>query len=191
MADPTPAGSDDLRQFLLVLRCQAGDEGAFARLYQEYSQRTQRYLIGLVDDDADDVQQEVWLAVYRGLRHLSNPRAFRTWLFQTTRHRAIDFLRRRRREHALLAAAAEAQLGADDGEPAPEPVWDAERLATDMAALPPALREVLVLRYQNDLSYADIALVTGCSVGTVRSRLHHAKRRLAELIKGAEHADQD
>ena len=189
MADTNPAASDDLRQHLLVLRCQAGDETAFARLYEWFGQRTLRYLVGLVDDDADDVQQEVWLAVYRGLRHLSNPRAFRTWLFQTTRHRAIDFLRRRRREHALLDVAG-AELLAAGGEAEPDPAGDAESLAGRMASLPPAQREVLVLRYQNDLSYAEIALVAGCSIGTVRSRLHHAKRRLGELTRGAEHADR-
>jgi RNA polymerase sigma factor (sigma-70 family) len=48
-----------------------------------------------------DVQQEVWLTVYRRIGGLSDPRAFRTWLFQTTRHRAIDFLRARKREREL------------------------------------------------------------------------------------------
>ena len=51
-------------------------------------------------------------------------------------------------------------------------------LSHALANLPPLHREVLLLRYQDDLSYEEIAAVVGCSVGTVKSRLHHAKRRL-------------
>jgi RNA polymerase sigma-70 factor (ECF subfamily) len=110
---------------------------------------------------------------------VAHPRAFRTWLFQATRHRAIDHLRRRRRERILLAdAASESEPAVEDAEPE---VRDLSGLADAMAGMTPAHREVLLLRYEDDLSYAEIALVTGCSVGTVRSRLHHAKRRLVEL----------
>ncbi|MEP6574093.1 MAG: sigma factor, partial [Gemmatimonadota bacterium] len=89
--------TEDLRLYLLVLRCQAGDEQAFARLFAWFGPRTLVLLRGMVNDEAEDVQQEVWLSVYRQLSTLSNPRAFRTWLFRTTRHRAIDCLRRQRR----------------------------------------------------------------------------------------------
>ena len=183
MAEHERAGANGLRLHLLVLRCQAGDERAFARLLDEFGTRTLAYLRGLVGDDAEDVQQEVWLAVYRGLHTLADPRAFRTWLFRTTRHRAIDFLRARRRERELVEDAA---LEADDattgdGDDALAPL-DASALAPALAELPPAQREVLLLRYQHDMSYAELALVTGCPVGTVRSRLHHAKRRLQELL---------
>ena len=86
---------------LLVLRCQSGDESAFARLFEWFGARTLADLQRLVGDDGEDVQQDVWLNVYRNLRTLHNPRAFRTWLFQTTRRRAIDFLRGRKREQEL------------------------------------------------------------------------------------------
>jgi RNA polymerase sigma-70 factor, ECF subfamily len=185
MAEHDRAGADGLRLHLLVLRCQAGDERAFARLLDGFGPRTLAYLRGLVGDDAEDVQQEVWLAVYRGIHTLADPRAFRTWLFRTTRHRAIDFLRARRRERELVEDAAleggDAASPAEDDDPlAP---LDASALAPALAELPPAQREVLLLRYQHDMSYAELALVTGCPVGTVRSRLHHAKRRLQELLE--------
>jgi RNA polymerase sigma-70 factor (ECF subfamily) len=191
------ADDDELRLHLQVLRCQAGDERAFAELFGRFAARTLRYLRGLVDDAAEDVQQEVWLAVYRGLASLSDPRAFRTWLYRTTRHRAVDFLRRRRRERELVAdvAAESAGAGAVAGDPdddplaPPEPL-DAGALHAALTALPPVQREVLVLRYQDGLSYAEIALVVGCSLGTVRSRLHHAKRRLHDLIAPAVRRDQ-
>ena len=88
--------------YLLVLRCQAGDEAAFGQLLTSFGSRTLAHLRTLVGDEAEDVQQEVWLAVYRRIGSLANPGGFRTWLFQTTRHRAIDYLRARRRELVLM-----------------------------------------------------------------------------------------
>lgn len=180
MAELRPATVDEVRLHLLVLRCQAGDERAFTQLIDSFGNRTLRYLRGLVRDAADDVQQEVWLAVYLGIRDLSNPRAFRTWLFRTTRHRAIDFLRREKRETELFVDAAmdvaDLTESADDSS---APVDD-RALDAAMALLAPAQREVLLLHYRDDLSYAEIALVVGCSIGTVRSRLHHAKRKVRE-----------
>ena len=105
MAKANPA-FEGLQLQLLVLRCQAGDEEAFAGLMRRFGHRTLAHLRALLGDDADDVQQEVWLTVYRDLRTLHNPRAFRTWLFRTTRHRAIDFRRARKRERELGDALA-------------------------------------------------------------------------------------
>jgi RNA polymerase sigma-70 factor (ECF subfamily) len=181
MAD-RPTRTDETRLYLLVLRCQTGDESAFARLMDEFGRRTLAHLRGLVGDAAEDVQQEVWLTVYRQVRGLSNPRAFRTWLFQTTRHRAIDFLRARRRERELLEDAGremDTSTAPDDG----GLDLDASRVGPALKALSPIHREALVLRYQEDMSYGEMAIVAGCSVGTIRSRLHAAKRRLQEVIR--------
>lgn len=166
---------------LLVLRCQAGDERAFERLLEQFGDRTLRYLRGLVGDAAEDVQQEVWLAVYRGVRTLAAPHAFRTWLFRTTRNRALDFLRRQKREWELLDDADVDAIGNAAAAPSPDTEM-ADAALDSLDALAPAHREVLLLRYRDDMSYEQIALVIGCSVGTVRSRLHYAKQRLHDAI---------
>lgn len=182
MNDPNPAGTDDLRLHFLVLRCQTGDERAFARLMEEFGSRTLRYLRGLVGESAEDVQQEVWLSVYRHIAGLAKPGAFRTWLFRTTRHRALDFLRKERRERELIAdvpidSVNETPIADDDAPPIDPAVPD-----DVFAELPAPQREVLLLRYRDDMSYAEIALIVGCSIGTVRSRLHYAKLRLQEFL---------
>lgn len=183
MPEQTSGGADAVRLHLLVIRCQAGDERAFAGLFEQFGRRTLGYLAGLVGDDAEDVQQEVWLAVFRGIRGLANPRAFRTWLYQTTRHRAIDYLRKRSREKELEEEVAlETERADDSTEERIAGRMEASMLPAVMKGLTPAHREVLLLRYQDDMSYAEIAVVAGCSVGTVRSRLHHARRRAQELI---------
>jgi RNA polymerase sigma-70 factor (ECF subfamily) len=172
-----------LREYLLVLRCQTGDEAAFSDLFDRFSRRTLRYLEGLLGSDAADAQQEVWLAVFRGISKLSNPGAFRTWLYQTTRHRAIDVLRRQKRQSELLDAVRIEESGASEehSELFLEP-WDRPRLEIGLAELSAAHREVLLLRYWEEMSYADIALISGCSVGTVRSRLFHAKGQLRNVL---------
>ena len=176
-ADPPP-----LALQLLVLRCQTGDERAFERLLEQFGGRTFRYLRGLVGDAAEDVQQEVWIAVYRGIGTLAAPHAFRTWLFRTTRNRALDFLRRHRRE-AELIDDVNVELVGDVSVPA-ENTDLADAALDSIDQLAPAHREVLLLRYRDDMSYEQMALVIGCSVGTVRSRLHYAKQRLHQAITG-------
>jgi RNA polymerase sigma-70 factor (ECF subfamily) len=169
----------DLPEHLLVLRCQTGDSDAFRRLYDAYGNRSLRYLRGLLGSDADDVQQEVWLSVYRRIGSLANPGGFRTWLFATTRNRALDHLRRRRRQAELIAPAEpDVQTATEDDEPG----FDPGHLETALQSLQPVHREVLLLRYWDDLSYGEIALVVGCSLGTVRSRLHNAKRNLMNVL---------
>jgi len=74
----TRSAADDLRLCLLVLRCQAGDEQAFAQLFERSGPRTLAHLQGLIGRDAEDVQQDVWLTVYRSLSTLAHPGAFRT-----------------------------------------------------------------------------------------------------------------
>lgn len=181
MTDPTPDRNDPFRLHLLVLRCQAGDEHAFARLMDRFGDATLRYLEGIVGDGAEDVHQEVWLTVYRRLASLTDPRAFRTWLYRTTRHRALDHLRTRQRERQLFADDTDHDVPApppDDDPP------DAELLSEAIATLGALHREVLLLRYRDELSYAEIAVVVGCSIGTVRSRIHYARHRLREVVAG-------
>lgn len=183
MTDPALAREDDLRLQLLVLRCQAGDERAFARLLDEFGPRTLRYLRGLVGDDAEDVHQEVWLAVYRSIATLARPQAFRTFLFSTTRRRAIDQLRRLRREQTLLADALDGAGEAHDAPDDAPPRLDGDGVEQLLATLPVTQREVLLLRYRDGMSYSEIAVITGRPVGTVRTRIHHGKRKLRELLE--------
>jgi RNA polymerase sigma-70 factor (ECF subfamily) len=184
---PHGHGTDNsaLRLQLLVLRCQAGDERAFSALMEDFGPRTHRYLRGLLGDEADDVLQDVWLSVYRSLATLANPAGFRTWLFSTTRRRAIDHLRRRRRHETLLHdIMAESTAAADvdtDDESSAE--LDAEHLDGVLNELPIAQREVLLLRFRDDMSYSEIAVITGCPLGTVKTRIHHARRNLRRLLE--------
>ncbi|MBX3132260.1 MAG: RNA polymerase sigma factor [Gemmatimonadaceae bacterium] len=176
---------DSVRQVLIVLRAQAGDERAFADLMQRHGEALLRYLTGLVGDDADDLFQETWLAVYRHLATLHDPAAFQVWLFRSARHRALNWLRRHRRERELVVDAPLDAIATDDESddtPTALDHLDAGRIDAAMHEMPPPQREVLILRFRDDLSYAQIANVTAVPINTVRTRLHHAKKRLAHLL---------
>ena len=94
----------------------------------------------------------------------------------------MDYLRRRRREAELLDETpidelADVRAGENDAN------VDAALLDRALDAIPPPHREVLLLRYRDDLTYAEIAVIVGIPIGTVRTRLHHAKRRLHDLLE--------
>ncbi len=164
---------------LLLLRCQVGDPAAFADLVGRHQARLNGYLRALLDNEAAtaDALQDVWLAVWRGLPHLRDPDAFVAWMLRIARDRAFRELRRR----------GVPTVPADDTLPAGEaPEFTAEDAAEVRAAvgrLPPMHRDVLLLRYVEGLSYDQIAGVVGVPVGTVRSRLFHAKRLMRDILQ--------
>jgi RNA polymerase sigma-70 factor (ECF subfamily) len=167
--------ADRLFERLLVLRCQAGDEEAFAQLVERYQPGLRYYLGKMLFGvcEADDVLQEVWLEVYRSIARLNDADAFRAWLYQVARRRAIKLFRRRRLQFESLEDVGSDELGAEADAFAAEEVRGVHRALDE---LPAAQREVLVLRYVEGMSYEEIARVVDCEVGTVRSRLHYAKR---------------
>jgi len=166
--------ADRLYERVVVLRCQAGDDAAFEELVGIYSQRLRYYLRKMLReaDRAEDVLQDVWLQVLRGLPRLVDPGAFPAWLYRIARDRAYGELRKARHTHPLEEADLIDESGSDVG------VDDAEFVHAALDELAPEHREVLVLRFLEDMSYEDIAQVTGCPLGTVRSRIHYAKRAL-------------
>jgi RNA polymerase sigma-70 factor (ECF subfamily) len=177
--------ADQIYERVLVIRCQAGDDAALAELVERYQPRLRYYLRKMLTGSpaAEDAAQDVWYDVVRALPRLANPGAFRAWLYRIARDRAWRVLRRRPPPHSQIDEIEVAANGAADE-------FDAEDVARVHAALDelvPEHREVVVLRFIEDMSYEEIARVAGCPLGTVRSRLHHAKRALRRALEGIRH----
>ena len=172
---------DRLYERLLVLRCQAGDESAFAEIVQRYHARLRLFLRRMLDDEhvADDALQEVWLDVFRNVARLQDTGAFTGWLYRIARDRAYRTLRGR---GVKLTAIDELDVPADAGD---EVMDEDERrmVQSSLDHLPHEQREVLLLRFVEQMSYQQIASAVGCEIGTVRSRLHYAKRALRQRIE--------
>jgi RNA polymerase sigma-70 factor (ECF subfamily) len=174
--------ADRLYEWVLVLRCQARDEAAFEEIVARYTPRLRYYLRRMLGgvQPAEDALQEVWLDAFRGLPGLIEPGAFPAWIYRLARDRAFREVRRRR-SHLPLEEfdVIDEAGGADDFS-----TEDAARIHQALDALLPEHREVLVLRFIESMTYEQIAGIVGCQLGTVRSRLHYAKRALRRVIEG-------
>jgi RNA polymerase sigma-70 factor (ECF subfamily) len=173
---------DRLYEQLLVLRCQAGNRVAFAEIVARYQSRLRYFLLKLLGDKhcADDLLQDVWLEALRGLPRLAEPRALAAWLYRIAHDRAMQVLRKRR----LLTQPLETvEIATEPEDESAFSDWDAGRVHAALDLLAPQHREVLVLRFMEEMSYEQIAQVVGCQVGTVKSRLHYAKGALRTAIE--------
>src|SRR5438045_1315448 len=167
---------------VLLVRCQVGDRAAFEELVAQCQPRLRAFLAKMVSGQAnvDDVTQEVWMEVFRDLGKLNDPGAFLPWMYRIARNRAFRILRRRahptipiEETDAISQATGDTDFGVDD----------ARAVHAALDRLIPEHREVLLLRFIEDMSYEDIALVVGVPIGTVRSRIHNAKRLLRGIIE--------
>jgi RNA polymerase sigma-70 factor (ECF subfamily) len=174
--------ADRLYERVLILRCQARDEAAFEEVVARYTPRLRYYLRKMLGgaEATEDALQEVWLDAFRAITRLNEPGAFPAWVYRLARDRAYRELRRRR-SHLPLEDFDVVDEARDPGEFSTE---DAERIHDAIDTLAPEHREVLVLRFIEGLTYEEIAGVVGCQIGTVRSRLHYAKRAVRRLIEG-------
>lgn len=157
-------------------RARAGNMEAFGDLVRQHQRMVFGLALNVVRDRpaAEDVAQEVFLQLHRGLAGISSAAHLLFWLRRVTAHRAIDATRRdRRRAHGDPEEVPELVVVRHDGDPLL--VRTLRRL---VAALPPAPRAVVTLRYQEDLDPAEIAMMLDMPVNTVKS---HLRRSLAVL----------
>jgi RNA polymerase sigma-70 factor (ECF subfamily) len=167
---------------LLILRCQTGDPAALAELIARYSPGLRLFIAKLgAGSAADDLLQDTWFDVYRKLHALQRPEAFAAWIYRIARDKVYRQHRRRRLPHVTI----EQDVGAlcDDVEDEPFTAEDAELVRIAMDDLSLELREILLLRFVEAMSYEQIAEVVGRPVGTVRSRLHYAKLALRTKLQ--------
>jgi RNA polymerase sigma-70 factor (ECF subfamily) len=165
---------------------QAGDMAAFEVLFNQYKGLVFKnaYLMTGSRDDAEDVLQEVFAAVWRS-RQTFDPQKGRlaTWLHRIT---VNECLRRSRRRRPAVVDLEQVELA--DRRLGPEETLmtaqDYETLVSAMNGLDARHRAVLVLRYFNDLSYEEIAQAVGIPLGTVKSRMNQALKRLRGRLGG-------
>jgi RNA polymerase sigma-70 factor (ECF subfamily) len=170
----------------LALRCQTGDPEAFADLIAVMERPLLYYATSLTgnQDAALDVLQDVWLKVVRGIRRLKDPGSLKPWLYAITHGVAVDRVRRDYKRDKAEQAELDESLGIE------EPFFeeeDATAIHDALSRLSVKHREVLVLHFLQDLSILEIANVAGCSEGTVKSRLHYAKRQMKQILEGVKY----
>ncbi len=169
-------------QELLVLRCRRGENAALEELVRTWEKRLFYFIRRLVDDEQDawDVLQQTWLRVLSGIAALREPASLGPWLYRVARHAAFNHgqvratYQRFLKNYQDLPPAGEA--------PAPEHFENAEELHRGLVQLPVLHREVLTLFFLEDFSIDEVAQVLEIPPGTVKSRIHHAKKALRDLL---------
>lgn len=184
----------------LMMRFAAGDTAAFAQLLEKFKPQVVDFAAHIMGDVemAEDIAQEAFLRVFLA-RDSYQPKArFSTWLYTIAKNLCYDHLRKHRRELSLEAMLKHPPTSEDDAfahAPAGRPgtrspdVEAEERELVDLVdsilrELSSEHREVVLLRIQRGLGYAAAAAHLGCSIGTVKSRMHYAMKRVRrELLK--------
>ncbi len=168
----------------------SGDVAAFSLLVTRYRVRVvalaRRMLAASGPDEAEDIAQEAFVAAYdkRGTFRRGEP--FRPWLYRIAVNRCLDRLRAQARRPALIEIGSVAEPSLPGSDPLDALLTDEgeERLAAAVAALPPKLRAVFLLRHLDDLSYEEIAAATGVPLGTVKTHLFRARAQLRAALAG-------
>ncbi len=186
----------------LVARALGGSADAFRLLVERYQRPILSLIARMVDDRslAEDLAQETFVKAYRKLGTFDPNRKLSSWLFKIAHNTTLDHLRRGRLETVNLEATTAGGdeswevLRADEAE---EPDHRAERsqlmarLDAALGRLKPGYREILLLRFKEGLAYHEIAEVTGLAMGTVKVRLHRARKRLAAEMRQGTSAESD
>ncbi len=186
MNAPIPSKDDET----LVAQARRGDTAAFDDLVIRYQDRVFNMSFRMLGnrEDALDVSQEVFITVFKNLERFQERSRFGTWLYRITVNKCRDELRRRgsvkhTRPASLDAGDKEPSAGVAAGPVAQASARELEALLEQaIAALPVDLREVMLLRDTQDLSYEEIAGIVDVPVGTVRSRLNRARALLKERL---------
>ena len=172
-----------IRDELLVLRSQDGDEKALELLIKSWQKRLWRHARRLTGrgDVAWDVLQETLLAIVKGLHRLDDPALFRTWAYRIATNKCADWTRKQQRDRKLM------QTVAQNYEPPTlkdnEPSDDQNRLHNAMGNLSGDRQAILAMHYQEQMGIAEIAVALDIPAGTVKSRLFHARKQLKELLE--------
>jgi RNA polymerase sigma-70 factor (ECF subfamily) len=160
----------------------AGSQPAFQEIVRRYERPVFNLIARVVRDPAlaEDLAQETFLKTYRSLRSFDLNRKFSSWILRIAHNGALDALRRRRADPVVATSVPE---------PAVPPAADAvesaalgEAIERALDGLRPEWRAAVVLRYQEGLSYEEVAEILGIPEGTAKTFVHRARKALAERL---------
>jgi RNA polymerase sigma-70 factor (ECF subfamily) len=178
----------------LVDDARKGNAAAFRELVVRHQRRAYAVALGMVHDpdDARDICQDAFLKVHKSLGTFEGDSQFFTWLYRIVMNLCIDHLRKRRGQQVEFDETI-AQGDADDAGVTPHRTgFDPARALADkelrtqilgaLAKLSPSHRAVLVMREVDGLSYQEMSETMKCSIGTIMSRLFHARKKMQQML---------
>lgn len=178
----------------LILRLQRGDEWAFQLMVRRFRKKIFSIAFGITLDpeESQDIMQEVFLQVYRTIGNFREEASLSTWLHRITVNRSLNWKRRWARRFKWLHVSTDRfddvqAIEPESDLPSPEigvvNAQTRQQIDNALKTLPDQARTVFVLRELEGFSYEEIADAIGIKLGTVRSRLFHARKRLKEILQ--------
>jgi RNA polymerase sigma-70 factor (ECF subfamily) len=176
-------GKDRIFDEYLVASAKAGDRRAFAMLVERWQGKLLAHAWRLTGDveAARDSAQAAWVEIVRGFHLLRDDRAFPAWAYRLVSRKCANQIRgaiRRRELDSALAAEPEPEL------PGPDIPLEAKQLRSAIAMLPPDQRAAIALFYLEDMSVAEVAVALDVPMGTIKTRLMHARSKLRAAMEG-------
>jgi len=181
----------DLSDVELIASAIRGREDGFEELVRRYQRSITSYVFRMLNnyDASLDVTQEVFIKVYNSLERYSSDYKFSTWLYRIAHNAAIDYMRRNSMNRQSIEtenADGAYQLQLESPSPTPEQEQERSEWRTEIESvvkcLPSAYRELILLRHAQDLSYDEIAEISGLPLGTVKNRLFRAREMMREIF---------
>jgi len=187
------ATSAEARVDELIDRAKAGDRAALDELLIAMRPRALAAALKVLHnrDDAEDAVQDAFLKVWRCLAAFEGRASFSTWIHRIVTNASLDLLRKSTSRSETAERTDGQDVAVTDGEPSNQETPESELcgyeiqmlVRTAVAALPAAHRQAVELREFEDCSYQEMAEIIQCPVGTVMSRLHHARHKLADDLR--------
>jgi len=188
----------------LINKAKKGDIRAFEELIIGYEKDIYNIAYRMLGNanDAEDVSQEVCIKIYKSLNIYNNKSKLYTWIYKITINTCIDEIRKNRKNIGLKYIDENINVGEseilqqykDDKELTPEDKYIKKEEKSDILQkinmLDPDHRAVIILRYINNLEYEEIAESLECSLGTVKSRINRAKKKLQEIFNNVEQKEK-
>ena len=163
-----------------IRRCVDGDRNSFGALVQKYERRAIAHALTILTnrDDALDAVQEAFTDAYKAITNFDQDKDFYPWLYVIIRNRCYATLRKRKSRPEMADCTEDYQETL-----VTFPVYgDAMDLDAALKKIDPEEREILLLKYVDGLKYKELAERLGIAIGTVMSRLHHARGKLRQII---------
>lgn len=179
----------NLEESEMISKCQQGDQEALKEIFDKYHKRVYRISYGVVRrrEEALDIVQEVFIKLFRSIKNFRGRSQFYTYLYRMTMNTAIDHARKAGKQFFSSLDEEGSFEPPDELERGPERVLLQkeleEKVKWAMSKLPAEQKAALIFRDVEGLSYQEMAEAMGCSIGTVMSRLHYARKRMQELLK--------
>lgn len=180
----------------LVQRAQANDRAAFNEIVLRYKSKVYNYIFRMVHSalDAEDLTQETFIRAYLSIRSFQSRASLNTWLFRIATNLCIDYSRKNKKVQAMTTSLSQESDSEEEEtqRDIPDLAFDPQRMLMNkelgarlndaLRELPEKLRTVVLLYDIEGLPYEEIALVVGCPLGTVKSRLFNARSALRDKL---------